>query len=174
LFSKTSLKQLYRKLALALHPDREPDPVKQAEKTRIMGQLSQAWENKEMFTLLQLAHTHLPEFDNLLSDENLAYLNPMLKRQLRELEVSYYGGQDGLMGAVLHKFKQSSKKKTEQAFAEHRDYLLRDIDHLTAQLAEITTLQTLKPYLAARWDQKQMRWAARFDNIIVHWRQYIA
>ena len=165
LFSKSSLKQLYRKLALALHPDREPDPVMQAEKTRIMGQLSQAWENKEMFTLLQLAHTHLPEFDNLLSDENLAYLNPMLKRQLRELEVSYYGGQDGLMGAVLHKFKQSSKKKTEQAFAEHRDYLLRDIDHLTAQLAEITTLQTLKPYLAARWDQKQMRWDEEEDDM---------
>ena len=165
LFSKSSLKQLYRKLALALHPDREPDPAMQAEKTRIMGQLSQAWENKEMFTLLQLAHTHLPEFDNLLSDENLAYLNPMLKRQLRELEVSYYGGQDGLMGAVLHKFKQSSKKKTEQAFAEHRDYLLRDIDHLTAQLAEITTLQTLKPYLAARWDQQQMRWDEEEDDM---------
>lgn len=89
----------------------------------------------------------------------------MLKRQLRELEVSYYGGQDGLMGAVLHKFKQSSKKKTEQAFAEHRDYLLRDIDHLTAQLAEITTLQTLKPYLAARWDQKQMRWDEEEDDM---------
>ncbi|MGS3140895.1 hypothetical protein ACB316_22330, partial [Aeromonas sanarellii] len=42
LFSKSSLKPLYRKLALALHPDREPDPVMQAEKTRIMGQLSQA------------------------------------------------------------------------------------------------------------------------------------
>lgn len=107
----------------------------------------------------------LPEFDNLLSDENLAYLNPMLKRQLRELEVSYYGGQDGLMGAVLHKFKQSSKKKTEQAFAEHRDYLLRDIDHLTAQLAEITTLQTLKPYLAARWDQQQIRWREEEDDM---------
>ena len=39
LFSKSSLKQLYRKLALALHPDREPDPAMQAEKTRIMGQL---------------------------------------------------------------------------------------------------------------------------------------
>lgn len=76
-----------------------------------------------------------------------------------------YGGQDGLMGAVLHKFKQSSKKKTEQAFAEHRDYLLRDIDHLTAQLAEITTLQTLKPYLAARWDQKQMRWDEEEDDM---------
>ncbi|MBL0539634.1 hypothetical protein JD519_21260, partial [Aeromonas caviae] len=45
------------------------------------------------------------------------------------------------------------------------DYLLRDIDHLTAQLAEITTLQTLKPYLAARWDQQQIRWREEEDDM---------
>lgn len=79
-FSKSSLKQLYRKLALTLHPDREQDPARQQEKTCIMGELSHAWEYKEMFTLLQLAHPHLPGSENLLSEENLACINPMLKR----------------------------------------------------------------------------------------------
>ncbi|WP_238138531.1 hypothetical protein [Aeromonas salmonicida] len=134
LFSKSSLKQLYRKLALALHPDREQDPAKQQEKTRIMGELSHAWEHKEMFTLLQLAHTHLPESENLLSEENLAYINPMLKRRLRELELDYYRGPDGLMRAVLHKFKQSSKKKTDFAFTDHQAYLACDIESLTTQV----------------------------------------
>ncbi|WP_219597419.1 hypothetical protein [Aeromonas salmonicida] len=45
-----------------------------------MGELSHAWEYKEMFTLLQLAHPHLPGSENLLSEENLACINPMLKR----------------------------------------------------------------------------------------------
>lgn len=59
------------------------------------------------------------------------------------------------MRAVLHKFKQSSKKKTDFAFADHQDYLTRGIQSLTAQQAKISTLQTLKPYLAARWDEKK-------------------
>ena len=158
LFSKSSLKQLYRKLALALHPDRETDPAKQEEKTLIMGQLSQAWEKQEMFTVLQLAHTYLPEAENLLSEENLAYINPLLKQHVRELELEFFKQRtypQGLQGIVAHKFKQSSKKKTEQAFVDHQDYLLRDIASLNNHLATITTLQTLKPYLSARWEQQQ-------------------
>ena len=69
----------------------------QAERPASWANSARPGENKDVH-LLQLAHT-LPEFDNCSGDENLAYLNPMLKRQLRELEVSYYGGQDGLMGA---------------------------------------------------------------------------
>ncbi|MNQ99733.1 DnaJ domain protein [compost metagenome] len=159
LFNKSSLKHLYRKLALALHPDREQDPAKREEKTRIMGQLSHAWEHKDMFTLLQLAHTHLPESKDLLSEENLAFINPLLKRRINELILSGFQGPDGLLGAVVNRFKQTSKKKTELAFTEHHDYLVRDIESLTAQLAKITTLQTLKPFLAARWDeQQQAQW----------------
>lgn len=161
LFNKSTLKQLYRKLAMVLHPDREPDPAKQADKTRIMGQLTEAWEKKEMFTLLQLAHTHLPSAENLLSEENLAYINPLLQRRRHELEMHYYREREGggMIGLVVNKFKQASKKKTDLAFADHQDYLQRDIEALTAQLAQITTLQTLKPHLAERWDElHQARW----------------
>jgi len=55
----------------------------------------------------------------------------------------------------LHKFKQGSKKKTDLAFEDHRHYLQRDIKQLYVQIASITTLQTLKPYLVKRWDARQ-------------------
>lgn len=155
LLDNSSLKQLYRKLAMLLHPDREQDPVKREEKTRLMGELSHAWETRDMFTLLHLAHTHLPEADNLLSDENLADINPALWQKKHELEISFQRGQQGVKGAILHKFKQSSKKKTDLAFEEHRLYLQRDIKQLHGQLATITSLATLKPYLAERWDARQ-------------------
>ena len=148
-------KQLHRKLAMMLHPDREQDPVKREEKTRLMGELSHAWETRDMFTLLHLAHTHLPEADNLLSEENLADINPALWQKKHELEISFHRGQQGVKGAILHKFKQSSKKKTDLAFEEHQHYLQRDIKQLHGQLATITTLATLKPYLAERWDARQ-------------------
>lgn len=156
LLDNSNLKVLYRKLAMALHPDRELDPARREEKTRIMGELSLAWENRDLFTLLQLAHSYLPEADNLLSEKNLAAINPALWQKKRDLEICIYRGPEGVMGAVLRKFKQSSKKKTDLAFEEHLLYLKRDIKELQAQLASITTLQTLKPYLAERqsaiWD----------------------
>ena len=155
LLDNSSLKQLYRKLAMTLHPDREQDPVKREEKTRLMGELSHAWETRDMFTLLHLAHAHLPEVDNLLSEENLADINPALWQKKHDLEISFYRGQQGVKGAILHKFKQSSKKKTDLAFEEHQLYLQRDIKQLHGQLATITTLATLKPYLAERWDACQ-------------------
>ncbi|MFB2831844.1 J domain-containing protein [Aeromonas jandaei] len=155
LLDNSSLKQLYRKLAMTLHPDREQDPVQREEKTRVIGELIQAWEKRDMFTLLHLAHTHLPEADNLLSEKNLAAINPALKQKQRELEVRYYGHVEGVRGAVLHKFKQRSKKQTDLAFEEHQHSLQRDIKQLHAQLASITSLQTLKPYLAERWNERQ-------------------
>ncbi|WP_024945160.1 J domain-containing protein [Aeromonas hydrophila] len=155
LLDNSSLKQLYRKLAMTLHPDREQDPVKREEKTRLMGELSHAWEARDMFTLLHLAHTHLPEADNLLSEENLVAINPALWQKKHDLEICFYRGQEGVKGAILHKFKQSSKKKTDLAFEEHQHYLQRDIKQLHGQLATITTLATLKPYLADRWDARQ-------------------
>ena len=160
LLDKSSLKQLYRKLAMQLHPDREQDPAKREEKSHIMAKLSLAWENKDMYTLLQLAHSHLPEVDNLLSEENLAVLLPMLTRKVHELEVRYHSGPEGIQGAVLRKFKQGSKRKTELAFEEHKRHLEQDIQGLKDKLVQITTLQSLKPYLAARWDARQnMVWA---------------
>ncbi|MFB2831847.1 hypothetical protein ACE1BS_20020 [Aeromonas jandaei] len=155
LLDNSNLKQLYRKLTMTLHPDREQDPVQREEKTRVIGELIQAWEKRDMFTLLHLAHTHLPEADNLLSEENLAAINPALKQKQRELEVRYYGHVEGVRGAVLHKFKQRSKKQTNLAFEEHQHSLQRDIKQLHGQLATITTLATLKPYLADRWDARQ-------------------
>ncbi|AMG03237.1 MULTISPECIES: J domain-containing protein [Gammaproteobacteria] len=155
LLDNSSLKQLYRKLTMTLHPDREQDLVKREEKTHLMGELSQAWELRDMFTLLHLAHTHLPEADNLLSEENLAAINPALWQKKRELEICFYRGPEGVQGAILHKFKQRSKKQTELAFEEHQHYLQRDIKQLHGQLATITTLATLKPYLADRWDARQ-------------------
>jgi DNA-binding transcriptional regulator YhcF (GntR family) len=150
---------------MALHPDREQDPVKREEKHQLMSQLSHAWENQEMFTLLQLAHNHLPESESLLSADNLAYINPLLKRRLRELERQYYlETEQGLLAVVLRRFKQRSKKKTEAAFAEHRAYLEQDIRNLKENLAEIRSLQTLKPYLSARLNaQQQAFWEDDFD-----------
>lgn len=49
-----SLREIYRKLASALHPDREPDPDKRATRTALMQRANQAYAQKDLLTLLSL------------------------------------------------------------------------------------------------------------------------
>jgi hypothetical protein len=49
-----SLRDIYRKLASALHPDREPDPEKRAVRTELMQRANQAYNQKDLLALLTL------------------------------------------------------------------------------------------------------------------------
>lgn len=49
-----SVREVYRKLASALHPDREPDATARAAKTALMQQANQAYANEDLLTLLEL------------------------------------------------------------------------------------------------------------------------
>lgn len=49
-----SLRDVYRRLASALHPDREPDAAQRAHKTRLMQEANQAYADQNLLALLEL------------------------------------------------------------------------------------------------------------------------
>lgn len=49
-----SLRDVYRRLASALHPDREPDAHRRERKTALMQQANQAYAEEDLLALLQL------------------------------------------------------------------------------------------------------------------------
>jgi hypothetical protein len=84
-----SLREIYRKLASALHPDRELDPAERERKTVLMQRVNQAYDKKNLLQLLelQLEIEHIDQTAiNSLSEERLAHYNKILKEQLVELE----------------------------------------------------------------------------------------
>ncbi len=84
-----SLREIYRKLASALHPDRELDPAERERKTVLMQRVNQAYDKKNLLQLLelQLEIEHIDQTTiNSLSEERLAHYNKILKEQLTELE----------------------------------------------------------------------------------------
>jgi hypothetical protein len=86
---KLSLREIYRKLASALHPDRERDPEARARKTALMQRVNQAYDKQDLLTLLelQLEIEHIDQGAiNSLSEERLTHYNKILKEQLAELE----------------------------------------------------------------------------------------
>lgn len=85
----TLLRRLFRQLASALHPDREPEPAARLRKTALMSEANAAYEKRDLVTLLQIqtrAQVADPAAVHQLPDERLASLTLLLKAQVASLE----------------------------------------------------------------------------------------
>lgn len=83
-----ALRTLYRQLASALHPDREPDPREQLRKTALMKEANAAYERRDLLALLQLQlQADLADADHVatLAQEKLAALTALLKERVAVL-----------------------------------------------------------------------------------------
>ena len=84
-----SLRELYRKLASALHPDREPDPVERERKTQLMKRVNQANEARDLLQLLTL-QLEVEQLDLVglaqVDDTRIAHYNRVLKEQSERLD----------------------------------------------------------------------------------------
>lgn len=84
-----SLRTIYRKLASALHPDRETDPQERERKTALMQRINQAYDKQNLLQLLEL-QLELEHIDRSsmsgLNEERLRHYNVILKKQIVELE----------------------------------------------------------------------------------------
>lgn len=84
-----TLREIYRKLASALHPDREADPQERSRKTALMQRINHAYAKKNLLQLLelQLEVEHIGEnVISSLDDEKLRHFNAILKEQIGELK----------------------------------------------------------------------------------------
>jgi hypothetical protein len=83
--AKLSLREMYRKLASAVHPDREPDAARRAEKNELMQTINRAYAANDLLTLLE-AQVRLEQIDpdhvDKVSAERLAQYNKLLATQL--------------------------------------------------------------------------------------------
>jgi len=85
-----TLREIYRKLASALHPDRETDPRERERKTVLMQRINQAYAKKNLLQLLelQLEVEHIGEnVISSLDDDKLRHFNAILKEQIGELKL---------------------------------------------------------------------------------------
>jgi hypothetical protein len=84
-----NISTIYKQLARVLHPDLEQDVIIKEEKESLMKQLTAAYKNKDMYTLLRLEiqwiHKENKHLERL-SEEKLEIYNRLLKQQIKELE----------------------------------------------------------------------------------------
>ena len=84
-----SIREIYRKLASALHPDREPDPARRDSKTAMMQKINQAYEANDLLTLLEM-QLQIEQVDARqiagASTQRLKHYNKVLTEQLAGLK----------------------------------------------------------------------------------------
>lgn len=87
--AKSAMRTIYRQLASALHPDREPDLAERERKSALMSQANAAYERGDLVTLLRL-QLQAQQVDEAhisrLADDKLAALSRLLKEQVAALE----------------------------------------------------------------------------------------
>jgi len=85
--SKT-LQEVYRALAMALHPDRERDPAERARKSELMRDVNVAYEAKDLLRLLELQlelERVEPARADAIAEGRLQHYNRILDDQARQL-----------------------------------------------------------------------------------------
>lgn len=84
-----SVREVYRKLASELHPDRERDPQQHKRKTALMQSANRAYAARDLFGLLEL-HLSIarigPEALAGMAQERLAHYNQALREQSQRLQ----------------------------------------------------------------------------------------
>lgn len=86
---KSSVASIYKQLARAVHPDLEQDPELRREKETVMQELTAAYRNNDLHTLLRLELEWIRREEgdlDRMSEEKLAIYNSVLKEQTISLE----------------------------------------------------------------------------------------
>ena len=147
-----SLKTVYLKIAAMIHPDREQDETKKAEKTELFQQASQAYEQQDLFYLLKL-QLQLEQNKGVatkeLSTEQVKFYKLALDAQSQQLESQ--------IEEILDSFQLAKKVKAEHL---HINDVYKTID---ADCAELK--QQLK------WEKerlKHMKKVSGVEMLLVH------
>lgn len=149
--AETQLRSLFRQLASALHPDREPDEAERLRKTALMSEANTAYARKDLVTLMQIqlrAELADPAAVSRLADDRLAALTLLLKQQVAGLERERAARQGQLAAEFDLPHQQVANPNTlKQALLSQVAALEAQVAQLEQQLAAAQDVASLKRWL---------------------------
>lgn len=146
----SALRLIYRKLAAALHPDREPDEAERARKTKLMALVNTANDNKDLLTLLRLqleTEQINPEAIAALADDKLRHYNRVLKEQLRTVQQEHQQLMQRLRYTLQIARGPISEKTIQAALRSDLQTLKQQLEMRENELSYIQTTRQLKVWL---------------------------
>jgi hypothetical protein len=148
-----SVRDVYRRVASALHPDREPDPAQRARKTSLMQQANQAYEQRNLLALLELQlqaeqidASHLRLANRQRLDHYVAVLQEQLaelQSETRRLESSFREATGAAPGSGLQ------ARKADRLISSEAQRLRGDLLALRGQARALQDVADVKAWLRA-------------------------
>lgn len=135
----STLRALFRRLAIALHPDKVQDPGEKEERTAVMQDVTRAYEAGDVARLVELERSFLasmptPDDPDALQrqEQRLCKANEELRRQLRQLTAE----QKAVRDSVPVRIDLRSRGKAQQEAKRELDGILagaqREVDEFRA------------------------------------------
>ncbi|XVJ70114.1 MAG: J domain-containing protein [Rhizobacter sp.] len=145
-----SLREVYRKLASALHPDREPDAMRRDQKTALMKRVNTAYEASDLLALLEL-QLEIEQIDTEvlagLSDERVQHFNVVLADQLKQLQEELFHTTQPFAAMLTRWGRQSLSPAMVQRVLDDD---LKDLNHTLQQVqADLERFQDIKQLKAS-------------------------
>jgi len=153
--AKTAIRTLFRQLASALHPDREPDEQERLRKTGLMSEVNAAYEKNDLTTLLRLqmqVAQGSPQSTTRMADDKLMAMSVLLKEQVAALEDDL----DQLQSRLSRELCVNVRADSDEAvMAQSMQRLQADQRHITDSLeSDLRRIQNdaeLKRWLKEQW-----------------------
>lgn len=146
----TTLRTIYRKLASALHPDREPNEAERLRKTQLMGQVNAANDAKDLLTLLRL-QLQVEQINPLaiatMADDKLKSYNRMLKEQVQTVQNELRFEEDRLRHQWQLGWDSITPKSVEAALRQRLNELREQNQFMQEDLRKIQDDKFLKSWV---------------------------
>jgi hypothetical protein len=157
-----SIRDIYRKLASAVHPDREPDPTLRAARTELMQKINQAYAANDLLTLLetqlQIEQINAGQIADM-SEQRLKQFNKILAAQLDELKAAVFSLQNTFcMDFGIGGGRKLDPRKLGRFIEEDKADLRAEIARQERDLTMLTN-----PEAARRWLKQQRRSVRQSD-----------
>jgi len=127
-----NIHKLFRRIANAVHPDREQDENRKAEKHELMSTCLQARDAGDVAKLLSLYAAHVGDLPSNWSDESTGELVTALEKQLRQLELRGESLQsnDPLLQLIIDRYLGYDTQDVTRRIQSHKLRLQAQIDEL--------------------------------------------
>ena len=152
--ANTVLRQVYRQLASALHPDRERDPAEAQRKTALMSEANAAYAKQDLVALLHL-QLRIAQADaqDLLQqpEERIATMSRLLSQQADELENELFARQQHLKNEFdLEIYQQPTAAALRRELDRQAKELKEELDFMEKDIAQVHDDAGFKRWLKAQ------------------------
>lgn len=167
--AQNALRTVFRQLASALHPDREPDEALRKQKTTLMSEVNAAYERKDLSALLRLQlQTELVDASKAaaLSDAKLKAMCDLLTEQHRALEQDILQARHHMQAEFGYRaFMPYKENELLACMRQECEELQNDLQCMQADLERVHDDKELKVWLKeqVRTSKQQAAFADSLD-----------